>query len=202
MNTNCEKMNTVKRLEDWFFTRCDNDWEHSNRIEIYNLDNPGWGVKIDLEETLLEEIQFDRVEYGDSEDRTATWLKCYKEEKVFIGLGSYNILEVILQRFLDWAELNTDTTPWDNVVSQLDTEIRLAAKDKSFDTKEHLRNIYKRIADIPVEHPQRQNLQKKLMMHGRINGINKQPKHTTVPAGRHNFQEKLFEGFFFSQDHH
>lgn len=61
MNTNCEKMNTVKRLEDWFFTHCDNDWEHSNRIEIYNLDNPGWGVKIDLEETLLEEIQFDRV---------------------------------------------------------------------------------------------------------------------------------------------
>ena len=103
----CEKMNTVKRLEDWFFIHCDNDWEHSNRIEIYNLDNPGWGVKIDLEETLLEEIQFDKVEYGDSEDRTATWLKCYKEEKIFIGLGSYNMLEIILQRFLDWAEFNT-----------------------------------------------------------------------------------------------
>lgn len=156
----CEKMNTVKRLEDWFFIHCDNDWEHSNRIEIYNLDNPGWGVKIDLEETLLEEIQFDKVEYGDSEDRTATWLKCYKEEKIFIGLGSYNMLEIILQRFLDWAELNTDTTPWDSVVSQLDAEIRLVAKDRSFDAKEHLRNIYKRIADIPVEHPQRKNLLK------------------------------------------
>lgn len=156
----CEKVNTVKRLEDWFFIHCDNDWEHSNRIEIYNLDNPGWGVKIDLEETLLEEIQFDKVEYGDSEDRTATWLKCYKEEKIFIGLGSYNMLEIILQRFLDWAEFNTDTTPWDSVVSQLDAEIRLVAKDRSFDAKEHLRNIYKRIADIPVEHPQRKNLLK------------------------------------------
>ena len=36
-------MDTIKRLEKWFFSHCDIDWEHDNRIEIYNLDNPGWG---------------------------------------------------------------------------------------------------------------------------------------------------------------
>ena len=98
-------MDSVKGLEDWFFSHCDNDWEHNTRIEIYNLDNPGWGVKFDLSETLLEDIQFDSIEYGNSEDRTATWLKCYKQEAVFIGLGSYNMLNTILQRFLDWEML-------------------------------------------------------------------------------------------------
>ena len=48
------RMDTMKRLEKWFFSHCDNDWEHDNRIEIYNLDNPGWGVKIDLSDTFNE----------------------------------------------------------------------------------------------------------------------------------------------------
>lgn len=151
-------MDNLKRLENWFFSHCDNDWEHGNRIKIYNLDNPGWGVRIDLTETLLEEIKFDAVEYGNSEDRSATWVKCYKQEASFIGLGSYNMLDIILQKFLDWADTNTDTSPWDGIISQLDIEIQLVSKNGLIDAKERLKKIYKEIVDIPTEHPKKQDL--------------------------------------------
>lgn len=93
------QMDTIKRFENWFFNHCDNDWEHDNKISIYNLDNPGWGVRIDLSGTLLEEVAFDEKEQGNSEDRNATWIKCNKQESVWLGLGSYDMLNSILMCF-------------------------------------------------------------------------------------------------------
>lgn len=109
-------MDTIKRLEGGFFSHCDNDWEHDNKIEIYNLDNPGQGIKIDLKGTLLEELRFDSIEYGDSENRNSTWMKRNKQKAIFIGLGSYNMLDSILQIFLDWADSNTNTSQWDSLI--------------------------------------------------------------------------------------
>jgi len=151
-------MNTIKRLERWFFSHCDNDWEHDNKIAIYNLDNPGWRVNIDLTGTLLEEIEFDQIEYGDSEDRKATWVNCFKRETVFIGLGSYDMLDHILNIFLNWADANTDTSPWDSLVFRLESEIKRLSKESPENIVDLLRTIYSEFDEIPTEHPQKRDL--------------------------------------------
>ena len=151
-------MNTIKQLETWFYSHCDNDWEHDHMITIYNLDNPGWGVKIDLKGTLLEEIKFDPIEHGDSEDRKATWIKCTKQETIFTGLGSYDMLDTILCIFLNWANNNTDTSLWDDLVLRLVSDIKTLSKDPPNNVVDRLRSIYKDIEDIPTEHPQKREL--------------------------------------------
>lgn len=151
-------MDTIKRFENWFFNHCDNDWEHDNKISIYNLDNPGWGVRIDLSGTLLEEVAFDEKEQGNSEDRNATWIKCNKQESVWLGLGSYDMLNSILNVFLDWADANTDTSPWDSLVIRISSEINALSKEKSADIVTRLRNIYAEIDEIPTEHPKKREL--------------------------------------------
>lgn len=40
----------------WYEKNCDGDWEHSFRITIETLDNPGWSVKIDLDGTTFPQI--------------------------------------------------------------------------------------------------------------------------------------------------
>ena len=152
------QMDTIKRFENWFFNHCDNDWEHDNKISIYNLDNPGWGVRIDLSGTLLEEVAFDEKEQGNSEDRNATWIKCNKQESVWLGLGSYDMLNSILNVFLDWADANTDTSPWDSLVMRISSEINALSKEKSADIVTRLRNIYAEINEIPTEHPKKREL--------------------------------------------
>lgn len=152
------QMDTIKRFQNWFFNHCDNDWEHDNKISIYNLDNPGWGVRIDLSGTLLEEVAFDEKEQGNSEDRNATWIKCNKQESVWLGLGSYDMLNSILNVFLDWADANTDTSPWDSLVIRISSEINALSKEKSADIVTRLRNIYAEIDEIPTEHPKKREL--------------------------------------------
>ena len=58
------------------------------------------------------------------------------------------------------GDANTDTTPWDGIVSHLNQEIQLASKEESFDAKTHFREIYKEIVDIPNEHPKKKDLLK------------------------------------------
>ena len=151
-------MDIIKRLENWYFSHCDNDWEHSYGVKIGTLDNPGWFVEINLTDTLLEDIPFEAVEFGDSEDRSATWLHCHYKDAVFFGYGSYQMLSTILQKFLDWADANTDTTPWDDTVSRLHAEILQMTEHGTLDTIERLREIYKETYDIPTEHPQKRAL--------------------------------------------
>ncbi|MGW1432997.1 Imm53 family immunity protein [Streptomyces sp. NPDC002431] len=41
-------------LQGWYSAQCDEDWEHEWGVRINTLDNPGWSVRIDLEDTDLE----------------------------------------------------------------------------------------------------------------------------------------------------
>ncbi|MGW6512521.1 Imm53 family immunity protein, partial [Streptomyces niveus] len=42
--------------------QCGGEWEHERGVRIATLDNPGWTVSIDLEETELEERDYSRQE--------------------------------------------------------------------------------------------------------------------------------------------
>lgn len=49
---------TLTRLQNWYKLNCNGDWEHSYGFSIANLDNPGWTVRIDLQETALENLDY------------------------------------------------------------------------------------------------------------------------------------------------
>jgi hypothetical protein len=88
-------------IQDWYANQCDGDWEHMYGIRIETLDNPGWGVHIDLAYTDLEERPFTQVEVKTSED---DWYVCRVRENVFEGAAGPHNLAKILQVFIDWVE--------------------------------------------------------------------------------------------------
>jgi hypothetical protein len=100
--------NTLERLENWYRSKCDGDWEHYYGVKIDTLDEPGWSVDINLEGTNLDGHTFREVSYGvgaDAENSGDEWIWCRVEEGLFKGVGGPSKLEDILRVFLDWAEV-------------------------------------------------------------------------------------------------
>jgi len=94
-------MALIKRLQRWYLNQCNGDWEHAYGLEITTLDNPGWRVKIELQETALEPKQFESIELERTEN---DWFHIWVTESVFnIACGPQNLDEA-LTIFCDWAE--------------------------------------------------------------------------------------------------
>jgi len=93
----------LEELESWYYSNCNKDWEHQFGIKIDTLDNPGWRVEIDLEETKLEDISFEEVNNIEPE---LEWIVCKVENKKFTGVGGPKELNDILKVFISWAKLN------------------------------------------------------------------------------------------------
>jgi Immunity protein 53 len=87
----------LTRLQNWFLTNCDGDWEHNYGISINTLDNPGWTVKIDLVDTCLENLIFEKqIDNGNFD-----WLSITVTDRVYNAAGDTNKLSNILEIFLD-----------------------------------------------------------------------------------------------------
>jgi hypothetical protein len=71
-------LNIIEWLEDWYLSQCNGDWEHSYYgLKISTLDNPGWSVKINLQETILENKSFESL----VKERTEhDWIHCRLKE--------------------------------------------------------------------------------------------------------------------------
>ena len=91
-------MSVIKKIENWYQTQCDGNWEHDYGIEIESLDNPGWHVKICLIDTNLENVSMERQKIDRTENN---WLHWRVEESYFIGDGGPGNLEEVLEKFLD-----------------------------------------------------------------------------------------------------
>ena len=100
-------MDMLQWLQQSFSSQCDGGWEHSYRIIIDTLDNPGWCVRIDLCGTELEGKTFDRIENLDIDD---DWMVCEVKDHKFIGAGDPSKLVEILQVFRDWVEKLTQVS--------------------------------------------------------------------------------------------
>lgn len=95
-------MTNLARFQAWYLSQCDDDWEHTYGICITTLDNPGWSVDIALEETSLQEKDFESIR---SERSKNDWLFVSRTpEKFKIRCGPNN-LEEGLGIFCDWAEV-------------------------------------------------------------------------------------------------
>ena len=95
----------------WYASNCNDDWEHAFGVEIGNLDNPGWTVAIDLEDTPLASAPFDRIVVGEDDDnfddegrQVGPWWTCWVEERRFQARCGPEDLEHVLEVFLDWCE--------------------------------------------------------------------------------------------------
>ena len=97
-------------LMQWYLHQCNGDWEHAYGVQIRNLDNPGWTLKIELSDTALEHRPFTRVEYGEPADdleewkRTGSWWVADVKGVCFDGACGPLDLEALINVFRNWAE--------------------------------------------------------------------------------------------------
>lgn len=92
-------MDLLAWLQSWYNQQCNGDWEHTQGVKIDTLDNPGWCVDIDLEDTEYEYKEFTLVEDLRTED---DWVVCRVKDGKFDGAGGPLNLEEILGIFHDW----------------------------------------------------------------------------------------------------
>ena len=90
---------TIERLQDWYKLNCNGDWEHSYGFSISTLDNPGWTIRIDLEETCLEALNYSKEFQNPNFEHD--WFFIKTENKVLdIACGPEN-LKKVFEIFLD-----------------------------------------------------------------------------------------------------
>jgi hypothetical protein len=94
-------MTSLERLENWYESHCNGDWEHQYGVEIGTLDNPGWSITFDLTGTRSENKIFDQVKL----ERTKNdWVQCWVDNRKFnAACGPKNLSEVI-NIFCEWVD--------------------------------------------------------------------------------------------------
>lgn len=117
MTEDSPRQDTLFRLQRWYASHCDGDWEHTYGVQIDTLDNPGWSLKIDLYGTELENVSFDRLLVGISEeaalqggDGDVSWYVCEVINAQFVAIGGPRNLGDIIEVFLEWAEENSNSS--------------------------------------------------------------------------------------------
>ena len=94
-------MDVLRKLQAWYRSQCDGDWEHEFGIKLETLDNPGWSLTIDLEGTPLEGEPYEECR----EDRTElNWVRCWVKDRRFKAACGPENLDDVLSEFLGWAE--------------------------------------------------------------------------------------------------
>ncbi|KIZ19526.1 Imm53 family immunity protein [Streptomyces natalensis] len=89
-------------LTAWYTGQCDGDWEHEYGIRIETLDNPGWSVELDLEETGLHGATLDRTEIAEGD----SWIQSWSDGSVFHLRCGPADLGAAVERFRDFAALH------------------------------------------------------------------------------------------------
>ncbi|MEL7545837.1 MAG: immunity 53 family protein [Pseudomonadota bacterium] len=100
--SNQSNKSALLRIQDWYASQCNGDWEHTYGISIDNVDNPGWSLAIDLADTELEGEEFKKltIQRQDNDD----WVHCWVEDKRFVGHCGPNNLQELITVFVDWAD--------------------------------------------------------------------------------------------------
>lgn len=96
-------MSVLQHLANWYRAQCDGEWEHAFGIKLDTLDNPGWSIRINLQDTRLHHKPFVPVSI-DNESDDDDWLSCRVEDGEFHGSCGPEHLERMIHVFLDWAE--------------------------------------------------------------------------------------------------
>jgi hypothetical protein len=93
--------NLLKWLAEWLNSRANGNWEDSYGVTIESLDNPGWRIFIDLNETPYYKKNFSPVELDNGE---SDWLFCKVENDKFEAACSPLRLPDAIEAFKNWIE--------------------------------------------------------------------------------------------------
>lgn len=85
------------RLQEWYFSQCDADWEHSHGLKIDTLDNPGWTLTVDLVDTDLADLSMQRQVIQRSEQ---DWVQQEVKNGQYLACGGPFNLEEMIEAFL------------------------------------------------------------------------------------------------------
>lgn len=91
-------------LQKWYQDHCNGDWEHSYGIHLGTIDNPGWSFTVNVQDTELENKNFQETYIERSEHN---WISCVVNNHTFNGACGPTNLPEVLKLFRSWAE---DTT--------------------------------------------------------------------------------------------
>ncbi|HET8901644.1 MAG TPA: immunity 53 family protein [Holophagaceae bacterium] len=94
-------MDTFERLQQWYLSECNGDWEHAFGVKIDTLDNPGWIVRVDLTETKWENLVVSRVIDRRSE---TDWIQFEANDKQFVSCGGPLNLREMVDKFFEIIE--------------------------------------------------------------------------------------------------
>ncbi len=87
-------------LLKWYKNQCDIHTRIVDMIKIDTIDNPGWALEINLQNTLLKDQIFKKVKIDRTEDN---WIFCCFRNYIFeAACGSLNLIEC-LANFREWA---------------------------------------------------------------------------------------------------
>lgn len=96
--------NTLERLQQWYASMCNDDWEHTYGVFISNIDNPGWSLKVELKDTYLHDVEFKELKIQRTDEND--WILCKVEKGNFQGYGGPFNLGELIGVFLNRAEDN------------------------------------------------------------------------------------------------
>ncbi len=92
-------------LQEWFKSQCDGDWEHSYGIKLESLDNPGWSVTIETENSNSELNDFDWIS---NEVNDTDWHYYRVINGAYEASGDFNKLEKLITIFKNLIERPSD----------------------------------------------------------------------------------------------
>ena len=103
-------MNDIQRLQTWYSSQCNGDWEHFYGIKLETLDNPGWHLSIDLVGTDLENVTLETVYHNSGKQAipgTNDWFTIFVKDGVWHGYGGPEKLSNLVDNFLNWSGLTS-----------------------------------------------------------------------------------------------
>lgn len=101
MNIRRINNSALSRLQEWYSDQCDEDWEHSYGVKIDTLDNPGWMLTIDLNDTGLSGSLMRREIIQRTEQ---DWIQREIADEKYVACGGAYNLEEMIEAFLSFAE--------------------------------------------------------------------------------------------------
>jgi hypothetical protein len=90
---------SVERLLKWYAARCDGEWEHTTRVSIGTIDNPGWSLFVDLSDSYSTLPSFTRVNV---ERSAVDWYQCWLQGSKFEAACGPQNLEDVVSTFCNW----------------------------------------------------------------------------------------------------
>jgi hypothetical protein len=95
-------LRALSKLQDWYTSNCDGDWEHTYGFKLETLDNPGWMITVDLEDTHQEDHVFSEQKLNS--DYEARWHVVFKDGAKLKGACGPTELETMLAIVADWLQ--------------------------------------------------------------------------------------------------